>query len=52
MDYQVFKLVPIIMCAILMNVVGLKLINPNQAIVILNQGNVEHTFSSFCLRLK
>jgi len=46
MNYQVFKLIFVILCAIFVGVVGLKLANPNRAIVILNQGNCMNTFNS------
>ena len=46
MNYQVFKLIFVILCAIFVGVVGLKLANPNRTIVILNQGNCVNTFIS------
>jgi len=46
MNYQVFELIFVILCAIFVGVVGLKLANPNRAIVILNQGNCMNTFNS------
>jgi len=46
MNYQVFELIFVILCAIFVGVVGLKLANPNRTIVILNQGNCMNTFNS------